>query len=262
MGLRILAHAIGQVVNHFGPALRISGVLALTPTVLAMVVAPFIIGTAPQNPGPYVVFTLLYYLLSALFFSWLAVGWHRYVLLDEAPGRFLPRLSGDRPWAYFGRTIQIGLLTMVVVFVAGMPLGMLAAGIVQAAPGPLGLFYAAGPLFLLNWILTALVLRFSVVLPASAVGKPITLGEAWSKTSPGNGPIFVIALISMLCSVAAGWIGFWLASIALLLGAVWQLATIWVTVILAVSLLTTLYGHYVEGRPLADSGKAARSEMA
>jgi hypothetical protein len=45
--------------------------------------------------------------------TWVAVAWHRYVLLEEHT-TFLPPLRQDLVWPYLGRTILLGIILVLL----------------------------------------------------------------------------------------------------------------------------------------------------
>jgi hypothetical protein len=101
--------------------------------------------------------------------------------------------------------------------------------------------------------------RFAPLLPASAVGQPLTFGAAWEATKGATSAIVVLAIVSAVASFVID-----LPALVLglagppghILGLIWMLGTGWVKMLVGVSILTTLYGHYVEGRaiPSATAG--------
>ena len=137
-GWDIFRHSVRQVFWNLGGALRVSGVLylvqiGLTLTLLGTVsVGDGGIGSAQashQMSGAIVAPVVVVTLLIGL---WIAVGWHRYVLLIEEPG-LVPRLHMDRVLGYFGKGILIGLVMIIPAIVAGFLIGLALAAIASAA---------------------------------------------------------------------------------------------------------------------------------
>jgi hypothetical protein len=185
---------------------------------------------------------------------WIAVAWHRYVLIDEMPGSITPRFNGERLWAYFGRSLLVGVILFLLGMVVMIPFGLIVASIIAAAPGPLGALYASIPMFVAYLVIGLVGYRYSVILPAAAIGKPIGLSEAWEATGGANGAIFVLALVSSLSVVVLDFATAWVAIRSpWWIGVPLQLLVNWGELIVGVSIITTLYGHYVERRPLASS---------
>jgi hypothetical protein len=154
---------------------------------------------------------------------------------------------GSRMLAYFGRMLQI-----VAILIIPATLLLIAGGIVAASLLQIGGHFAGMLALLLIVILPIGVLfyRMSPVLPAAAVGKPLGIGAAMTATSGSSGAIavmMVIAAVTISVIESAMMALFPLGStIGFVVDAVLQ----WLLALFGVSILTTIYGHYVEGRPL------------
>jgi len=123
----------------------------------------------------------------------------------------------------------------------------------------LGIFAMLGGviMFILTGFVTVFVVlvigyRLALILPASSVDKRLGLGEAWAATSGATGDIVVLALISAVAAVVIGLPSLVFTGPLLPLGILWDAAVTWLSLMVGISILTTLYGHYVEGRPLPD----------
>jgi hypothetical protein len=205
------------------------------------------------NPGQVVwfVFALFAFVIVAMVaFSSIAVAWHRYVLLDEVP-QGLARLRVDGTvWRYFGNVFLIGLITILAV----IPLSLIVAGLfsVNAALGVVGaLAYVAV-------VVIPIIYRLSIKLPGIALGRQdFTLSDAWT-ASAGNWWQIVgvgvgvtllswivgllMALVSKLLTLTLGdTVGFWIDIVL-------QTGVNWVVTIMGITLLTSLYGYFVEKR--------------
>jgi hypothetical protein len=151
--------------------------------------------------------------------------------------------------AYVGITVLLVLLMAPLAFLAlrfGLP-------ILMAVVWPLMKWAPAlmlVPVVLLWTLLTWLWFRMALVLPASAVGRPIGVADSWRATRRADGAIFLMggALIVLSWGLRlvfpAQFVAPWVALLAA--GAIHGL-----TVMLGISVLTTLHGHLVEGRPLS-----------
>lgn len=263
MGITLFVHSVRLVLNDWRNALRISGLLYLVyaiPNLLfrllypapppaavdnlteaeAMAAASQALATAP--------IAIVSSILGIVAFVWIAVAWHRYVLLDELPERQLPPFDGARLFRYFLYSLGIFVLAFIVAVVVGA-----VAGLVFAIIPPL-LFLAA-----LLALAAGLVVgyRLAPLLPATAVGQPLTFSAAWEATKGATGAIVVLAIVSAIASFVidlpavilglGGQVGTFLALL-------WLMATEWVKMLVGVSILTTLYGHYVEGRAIPSAG--------
>ena len=144
------------------------------------------------------------WLISWVAWAALAVRWHRFVLLEDRGGVFKGILTR--------RNLRFLTYSLILAFVpAAIPLGMFISmsfslevltpffqAVVDIA-GPskdvdlrdilrIGVWLAVTGLIPI--ILLVLMLRFAFVLPAAAVGRPMSLGEAWREMG-GNSWRFI-----------------------------------------------------------------------
>jgi hypothetical protein len=88
------------------------------------------------------------------------------------------------------------------------------------------------------------------MLPAAALGQKLSLGDAWQATKGESGTIVTLALIVVGASVIIqlpSWLNDDPTSI---INIVYSLVVNWFATIIGISVLTTLYGHFVEKRPI------------
>ena len=139
-----------------------------------------------------------YFTLTAI--SWamhavFAVRWHRFFLLDERESVFTDVL-GARNWRFLGFMVLLSFVPMVPLMI----LALVGFGVSPLETGPqaietinwmpiilFGLYMLALP------IIIFVLLRFYLVLPAIAVDRPLTLGEAW-RNMRGNTWRFIGAM--------------------------------------------------------------------
>jgi hypothetical protein len=250
------AHALRSTSNNFGFAWHVSWpwMAVLLPVLLAGNIFIFMkTGGDPERmgTGEFIV-VLITTLLNALAFASIAVNWHRYVLLDEVP-KGAERLRLDNTvWRYFGNTILIFLILFVVGLVIGAVLGFLAAFL-----GLFGQFvFIVGIVALALFSISAFY-RFGIKLPGVALyRRDFGLADAWRSTTGNSWRILGLALLYFLTAIAVG-LALWLvllvigkiggtAALALLVAI--QMVVSWVMTILGVTLLTSLYGFFVESR--------------
>ena len=251
MGIDLFVHSVRLVLGDWRNALRLSGLLYLiyaVPTLLLRLAFPvpsqnatMADATAALAAAPFALLTGIFALVA---FVWIAVAWHRYVLLDEMPDGQFPAFNGSRLFSYGLYSLGIGLLALVVGAVVGAVAGLVFAIV------PVLLFVAA-----LAAMAAALVVfyRLAPVLPATAVGRPLTFGTAWEATKGASSAIIVLAIVSAVASFVIDLPAMVLSmggSIGSTLALLWTLGTDWLRMLVGVSILTTLYGHYVEGRAI------------
>jgi len=176
---------------------------------------------------------------------WVFVSWHRFILLEEYPSGWIPEFRFERIMAYAGN----GLLIFFILFLTMIPVGLVALTVVSAlsfAP-----FLAAMLVSLGAPILGYLVFyRLSPKLPAAAVGTSMKLGEAWGATKGATGTLLVTGLSTAIVQFVLQYVAGLSLAVFLPLGMAFQLLTALVMSLVNVSILTTIYGHYVEGREI------------
>ncbi|WGW04600.1 hypothetical protein [Tropicibacter oceani] len=246
-GWTIFVHSLRMVLRNWMQALRIG----LLPVIIATAALSLLVGGTgwemmntpgggmpmPEDGAGFTMAFLPAWIVIMVAMIWIVVNWHRFVLLEEYPRGWLPPFPVSLILGYFGRILML----VVIAVVLSIPLGILVAAMGQAAMILLPIFWV---------IIMVGFYRVSVILPAGAVGKPMTLGQAWTATQGASGVILTFALILFAANfvlqlgVAA------IMAVSVLLGGLVSIAFSLVMGLVGVSILTTLYGHYVEGREI------------
>ncbi len=253
LGWQIFVHSVRMVFGNFRQALQI----ALVPVAIsyALVVAfSFNLGISLETftseewltqrmsePGGFTLALFGLWFVQLLLMLWVIVAWHRFVLLEEYPNGWIPPVYPDRILSYIGH----GLLLFVLGVVLGIPLGIVAV-----------IFgFLSEVLVLVTLIIGVIALliclyRVFVILPAAAIGRPIKLSEAWASTKNANGQLVLLLLITTVAQLV-----FNLGSLPLLaipvVGYLVSYAVNLVLYLINVSVLTTMYGVFIEKRELA-----------
>ncbi len=252
-GWELFLHSVKQVFGNMGAAVRISGALFLVQAAAtiylgrsAMMAGPAGMGNGPAAPSAATLVILIVTLVTGL---WIAVAWHRYILRVEEPGSIIPPFYGRRLLAYFGYSLLIG----VIVVIPAALLGALAGMILHAFNAMGGGTMIVGSLLWLVFVLVPVILlslRLSPALPAAALGEPMGIKRAWAATEGAWPDLLGLAVVAGLASI--------LIDLPLVVGIgslpfvmAWSLLTAWVKTMVGASVLTTVYGHYVEKRPLS-----------
>ncbi len=94
-----------------------------------------------------------------------------------------------------------------------------------------------------------LSIRLGLVLPAVAVGKQMTFRESWTATAALSFAILTAILILVVLNVVVSGVLGLLFRGSVVFG-ILDLVVGWVSVMVGLSILTTIYGHAVEGRPI------------
>jgi len=262
MGGKIVEHSFRLLFRNLSDALKISVgpyliAIVLSAIVLLVTAVPLDValmalreGGQHQIPGgPLALLGMLLVMLIVLFVSgWVGVSWHRFILREEYPA-ILPSLSDKPIWPYVGKTLLLGIVIVVISIPVGLVLGLTAAALIggpDAAGAPVAGF-AVG--LILGSFLSWLWLRWGLILPATAVARPMTMSESWNATRPLSGAIFTALLILVALNLVVSLV------VGLVLGdnivsAIISLVIDWISLMIGISILTTLYGHIVEGRPI------------
>ncbi len=186
-----------------------------------------------------------------------AVAWHRFDLLGERPRALLPRLHPGASFGYFGRSLLLVLIAILFGIVLLLPLYPF---IEKASTGGFSFTYGGlpEPRTTRNFVLSAvyfaalvsLLMRWSLILPARALGRSMTLkqsNEAALTCLSLKGyfllalllHLFSILLTFLLAELATGYIGLLLVLPCVRL----------FQFMFNIALLTRLYDHCV--KPLA-----------
>ncbi|UUV06000.1 MULTISPECIES: hypothetical protein [Ruegeria] len=254
LGWQIFVHSVRMVFGNIKQVLQITVGPALIATII--IVGVFMALGIPLEaldesavdlpPGVTAgsAFVFVVVLLAVMFVTmfWIAVSWHRFILMEEYPTGILPTFRFDRILAYFGRFLMLGIL-MVIAYV---PMGLVAAALGEGLAGLSIILMIAYSVFLV-----VCFYRLSIILPAAAIGNPISLGEAWNNTSGVSGAILLLLLVAFLFQVLVQ-LAFAALAIIPVLGVL--LTVFFGTLILPminVSIFTTMYGVFIEKRELS-----------
>ena len=173
---------------------------------------------------------------------WIAVVWHRFVLNESYPEGWLPKLNLDRMLSYLGYTLAILMLCPLAAgLVQTMPRMLLGASYELLAGGELSfaMFMVGVFIFLL------LMLRLSLTLVAVSIGESLKIRESWEATKEHQTDIVVLAL----CYAAFEYAVWRIPKVSEAEPVLSVLLEI-VQVLVFSSIVTTLYGIYVEERTL------------
>ncbi|WP_159086883.1 hypothetical protein [Loktanella sp. Alg231-35] len=264
MAFQIIRHAFRMIFGNLGQALRASvgpyivlivgylAVYAMVGQTGAFMQLASGAGSIPEDAGGVFVLALLVLVPFTLFvLAWIAVSWHRFILLEEYSG-ILPAVSGRPIWPYVGRSILYGLLIVLLAIPLVFVVGFIASPFLSSGSQALLSLPALMVFIAVTAVLSFVWFRIGLALPSVAVGEPITMGAAWAASRDMSGTIFGVALLLMAINGIATLLVNQISGIAPVVGVVVDLALQWTILMLGVSILTTLYGHLIEKRPLID----------
>lgn len=255
--LSIIAHSMRQFTGNIGAAIRISLPLFAIANAISLYLFPAWALTAQQPDGQPPLVSASVWTRNGILFAihggaalWIAVAWHRYLLLAERGNGLFPRFYPARMAVYL-----VGCLALLLVAGIGF---VFATAAVLTLPALLGHFSNVPPLVAAVVMFGAaapigiLMLRLMTALPGIAVGDQ-ALRPVWDATRD-QWQTF-LALLAMLVAAAALILGVahLLTSAIPLVGLLYALAAKWIALMFSLTLITTLYGHYAQKR-LPDVG--------
>jgi len=258
-GWSIFAHSVGMVTRNLSEAMKIAlvpvliGFVLLTALLLVtglsvgMIGDQLVIDQMMQDGSAKAL--ILPLILGAIIFVvielWVFVAWHRFILLEEYPSSWIPEFRFDRITAYFGSGLLIGLVVIVSMIPVGMIVGVVAAVLSSALP------IAALIIPLVTMAIAYLIFyRLSPILPAAAVGDSLKLGEAWVFTTGASGTLLVTGISTAVVQFLLQYVAGLSMMVFAPFGIAFQLLITLVMSLVNVSILTTIYGHYVEEREI------------
>lgn len=244
--LRILLRAVRQVFGNFRQALAMS-VVPVVAGVVAVVTA--IVARLWWTGGVTASsMALLAVAWLALSFTlvWIAVRWHRFILLDERQGVF------SRPLLL--PILRYAWIALLIVLVLILPFFAVRA-IVSLIESLGSTFLAMMVSLVFSVLLHSFAIILATALPAAAIGVPNPIQMAWKALNPAGGTIILLAVLGYLVEALIDLVGALVNLPFVMAGqgetglAVTWMAH-WLTWLIGISVLTTLWGHYVEGRSL------------
>lgn len=238
-GYLLFKHAVSRVFRNLDDALAISGLIWIA-TMAIVLVASSYAPTMPATVEGWGALTMDQILIAlganiAVIVAsiWIAVEWHRFVLLGERPQTVIPPFRASLLLAYMGKSILLMVVLFAMMFVAMLilMLVMLLAGALQ--------FLVMAFLLCAGSALMYAFYRLSPMLPAAALGASLPIQEAWSKTEAYKVQIFqatiLMILMTLLLQVPYAFLG------SGVVGVVVSLVTGWIGLMVGVSLLSAIY---------------------
>jgi hypothetical protein len=168
MGFSLFLHSVRMVLNHLGEALRISGVLYLVYVAIDLLSLTY--GFRSGKPGLHLP-DILAMIAGSVLFLWIAIGWHRFILLDEVPGAALPTFRGGHLLTYFGNGLLVLLASLPILIGAAILLFVIAS--MGGSPVLIAILTIVSSVAML-----VVFYRLAPVLPATAIDRPISIGQA------------------------------------------------------------------------------------
>ena len=243
---KLLRHSFVTLFGNFAIALRLSAVLYAVQAIPNIYFLNFMFGVPEAelelNSQFWILgsFNMVILMITG---SWIAVAWHRFILWEETPSGYIPKFRGRRMMAYFGQSLLLGLFIGVLFAGLGMILMFQFGNLSETLTDII--FFG-----LISSLIGSVFFRFAAILPAAALGDWLGWSGAWRATKGSLGSLVLVSLVLWAGLLWADEHVTNLISGNLFLLALWSIPFEWVFLMIHVSILTTLYGHYVEKREL------------
>ncbi len=252
---QIFITAFGMIFTNFTTTLRTTLPIFLGGVLIAQMLAMIVSGDAnillypkletTQNTD---VFQILFFaLLIGLIFTAMIVQWHRHNLLPLThPRRHLlafPPLSAVKDYCL--ALLRLLLLLVPFFLAAGVVIILLLITVNAVAPvSPLvGVLFNIVFSFVATILATAFVLRWSLILPAAAIGAPLTLRGSRTISAPLSRTILILATAQLVLFVLLEFISAQVAELIPGLATFIGLMLLWFEMLFSASVLTALYAH-------------------
>lgn len=251
MAYQMLAHSIRMLWANLGNAARVS-IIPLIAMYASFAVIGVLIFATGGGGEPSVAMIILGGLLAfaAVFFftAWMAVNWHRFILLEEYPQGWFPKWHADQIKGYAGKMVLLMLFFLVIMIPFGLVFGILFGGLGVVSEGAAAVVLVIAILAFIPLVLW-LTFRLSAMLPGAAVSNSLGLMQAWTATSSHSGLIFRFAMLYFLFVLVVQVV---LAIVQLIpiIGFLLTIPVSWFLYVLGFSVMTTVYGVAIERREL------------
>lgn len=240
LAFRLLRHSVLQLAGNLRAAL----ILSVLPTAAVVVAGTlwYTVMRAMRGADGTTALAIAVHLAMAVVllmaFVSLATSWHRFVLLEEAPRLLRPIGPSER--RYLGASLRLALIGVLIA----IPALFIGAALIAALSHDVWGRMIVNLIF--GFAFTVLGLRLGTGLAGAATGAPRPLTTGWRATRGRLGTLVLLAVFGQLMQGA-------LSLSALLPGLIGVVASIvvaWFETMLSLSQITTLWGHFVEGRAL------------
>lgn len=244
---RLLMHSLTMLTRNVGTILKIFTfpimlsvllIIAIFVQVQGGVMFQLFMGDIGSVIGPlFLVFVFV--ILINLVLIWPIITWHRFVLL-ETPVDWVNRVEISRIFSYFlsyvGIVVLVLIPTLTLVWAFGMSGGVLFTS--------LWLVFNYTISIVMPWV----IYRLTPVLPGVALGlEGNGFGAAWTATKPGSGVLFCLSVILAVFGLLQSGAGLILPE------GLFVVVSVLISIFLfflQISIATTIYGVYVEGREI------------
>ena len=261
-----MSHAISSTKDNLAFAFNISWpwILALLPlnVMFNLYLVSKGIPAGQRLDTTATIISLVMGIFNILAYSSIAVNWHRYVLKDEVPVGMQRLRLDNLTLRYFFNVIGIIVIIAVMAGLLAIPISIFLIGMGVSVVGSGNELHGGAAILVTALILPLIAFvfvsfyRLSVKLPAIALDRrDFGFRDAWGATKSNFWNFLGLALCFVLCSLAvlfamlaATYIFKNFGVLGLSISLAIQVMVNWLTTIFGVTILTSLYGYFVEDR--------------
>lgn len=247
--LSLLRHAVSLLTKHPLKTLTVIGPALLLMIVLSVgiaLTAPDILTSTENGPLGAIPSNWLLLIALALSYSLMAILWHRHTLSGISTP---PPMSASLILSYLWRVVLLTIIQITVSLALIVPL-LLSSQNSGTAGSPPAFPSVVLTTFVTQLLLVWLSLRLSLILPASAIGRPIRLLQSWHYTLTLARPLWgvaaLLAVFNTVLTIVVSRFELTTPLHTLML----ELPVYVLEGLLIFSILTTLYARQVHNTPL------------
>ena len=277
MGFKIFILCLRQVLNNWKMAFRLSWFWILAMVFAYVVIFSFsfylatVLGSSGRLQVPFWLLMIVVPLIAVpamISGTVVAIGWHRFVLREEIPDSFYVLHRGWPLGRYIWNSLKIGLIISLLAIAILYVFSLLAPefmvpgwGMKLSAVRRMSVAQLVISLVIFQPIIGIVFvwvfLRMGLVFPAIAVGKKLSLRDSFRLTDAIAGPLVITAISMILFQFIPKFLDLLLTaslgSGTFLTTLVMPLVTLvfaWFSFFIGFGVLTVVYGHLVENRPI------------
>lgn len=248
----IVRHALAMLLARPGTTLRVIApaiVMMAAVGILALFAVPSLLVMQSADPStlqgldrPLTAAGLAVAFVTG--YALMAILWHRHALSSAGPKAFSAKLFIGYMWrVVLLALIQLGFSILIVV-----PL-LLSSGGGDGAPSEPNVLAVFITTFLAQLLLIWVSLRLSLILPAAALGTPMSMSESWQHTASVVRPLWgvaaILAALNSVLTLLTGLLSTRTPTMALTV----DLPVYMIQGLLIFGVLTTLYSFLVQSTP-------------
>lgn len=270
---KLFSHSVLQIIRNFKAVLLITFIpfiILSVPIFTVMSAVPQIIEGAVDDPSSGIFFQLEFFgrsipfesfssfiwlLLFSLAFAgivslWAVVAWHRFILLNEPPQNPFSKENLLRMASYFKTLILLIIIIIPIFLVTSLLSSFVLAKVLTSPVGAKTILIMILWATLFSAFFWTIYLRLCPALPASALGEDVSFFDGYMETRGATITFFIMGIAFTLAGMSYEFLLDIIPVHLFGLSQICEFVAAWLAFVFNLSLITTLYGHYVEKRAL------------